>query len=173
MNRLELKLKPLSKEGIPEAISKAELYRYLNEPGEAESICRDILAIDPENQMALRLLGLALTDQFTGQTSDRYAEAEAIFEQLKDPYERLYYTGLLYERRAKAQLKAGRPPHTILVLFEKALQLFEEAEKIRPEGNDDAILRWNRCVRILQGMGGLEAGPSTENFDTSDSPPAP
>jgi tetratricopeptide (TPR) repeat protein len=173
MNRQELKLKPISKGGIPEAISKAELYRYLNEPGEAESICRDILAIDSENQIALRLLGLALTDQFTGETSDRYAEAESVFEQLKNPYERLYYMGLLYERRAKAQLKVGRPPHMILVLFEKAMQLFEQAEKIRPEGNDDAILRWNRCVRILQSIGGLEAGQTMENFDTSDSPPAP
>jgi tetratricopeptide (TPR) repeat protein len=173
MNRLELKLKPISKEGIAEAISKAELYRYLNEPGEAESICRDILAADPENQIALRLLGLALTDQFTGGTSDRSAEAEAIFERLKDPYERLYYMGLLYERRAKAQLKAGRPPHMILVLFEKAMRLFEQAEEIRPRGNDDAILRWNRCVRILQSIGGLEAGPTMENLDTSDSPPAP
>jgi hypothetical protein len=47
---VDLHLKPISKDGIPEAISKAELYRNLNEPGEAESICRDILAADPENQ---------------------------------------------------------------------------------------------------------------------------
>ena len=63
---MDLQLKPISEEGIPEAISKAELYRYLNEPGEAESICRDILVVDAENQMALRQLGLALTDQFSG-----------------------------------------------------------------------------------------------------------
>ena len=41
---MEYKLKPISHAGINEAISKVELYRYLNEPGEAESICRDILA---------------------------------------------------------------------------------------------------------------------------------
>ena len=35
---MDLHLKPISKDGIPEAISKAELYRNLNEPGEAESL---------------------------------------------------------------------------------------------------------------------------------------
>ena len=69
-------LKRISAAGITEAIAKVELYRSLNEPEEAESICRDILAIEPQHQLALRLLGLALTDQFTGGTSDRYREAE-------------------------------------------------------------------------------------------------
>ena len=63
---MEYKLKPISHAGINEAISKVELYRYLKEPGEAESICRDILSLDPEHQTALRLLGLSITDQFTG-----------------------------------------------------------------------------------------------------------
>ncbi len=54
---MEYKLKPISSAGIDEAISKAELYRYLNEPGEAESICRDILALDPEHQTALASSG--------------------------------------------------------------------------------------------------------------------
>src|SRR6202166_4091849 len=98
---MEYKVKRISTAGIAEAISKAELYRSLNEPEEAESICRDILAIDPQHQLAARLLGLALTDQFTGRGSDRYREAEEIFLGLKDPYERLYYAGILHERRAK------------------------------------------------------------------------
>src|SRR5437899_13060831 len=89
----------MSKRGIPDAISKVELFRSLNEPEEAESICRDILAVDPQNQLGLRLLGLALTDQFTGGSGDRYAEVEKILDSLTDPYERLYYTGLLHERR--------------------------------------------------------------------------
>src|SRR5216117_3757814 len=103
---MELTLKPVFKDGIPEAISKAELYRYLNEPGEAESICRDILAADAENQTALRLLGLSITDQFTGNASDRYGEAESSFQSLTDRYEGLYYAGILHERHAKAQLAA-------------------------------------------------------------------
>jgi tetratricopeptide (TPR) repeat protein len=146
---MEFKLKTISPEGIDAALAKAELYRFLNEPEEAESICQDVLSIHPGHQLALRTLGLALTDQFTGETSDPYSAAVDAFRQLTDAYEQFYYTGLLYERRAKAQLKAGRPPHTITVLLQEAMHCYEEAEKIRPTGNDDAILRWNRCARLL------------------------
>jgi tetratricopeptide (TPR) repeat protein len=168
---MDLKLKTISKSGIAEAIAKAELYRYLNEPEEAESICRDILAADPKHALGLRTLGLAITDQFTGGPGDRYAEAEKIFESLTDAYERLYYTGLLCERRVKAQLRAGRAPHTLLPLLEKALQCFAEAEKVRPPGNDDAILRWNRCVRLLQSETEFQA-EEIVSFEAHDSPPA-
>jgi len=168
---MDFQLKPISRDGIPEAISKAELYRNLNEPGEAESICRDILAIDPENQTALRLLGLSFTDQFTGNSSDRQSEANAAFQNLKDEYERVYYTGILHERQAKAQLAAGRPPYIVAPLFEKALSCFESAEAIRPHGNDDAILRWNRCVRILQSRLGTDWRKLIETIDAGDSPP--
>jgi tetratricopeptide (TPR) repeat protein len=167
---MDLKLKTISKAGIGEAIAKAELYRYLNEPEEAESICRDVLAADANHMLGLRTLGLAITDQFTGGPADRYAEGEAIFERLVDPYERVYYTGLLCERRVKAQLRGGRAAHTLLPLLEKALQCFAEAEKIHPPGNDDAILRWNRCVRLLQSQPDFEAD-EVVSFDAHDSPP--
>lgn len=168
---MEPQLKPISKDCVPGAISKAELYRNLNEPGEAESICRDILATEPDNQAALLLLGLAITDQFTGGTADRYAEAANVFQQLTDEYRRIYYSGLLYERKAKRQLAAGRLPHTVLPIFEEAMRCFEAAEKIRPAGNDDAILRWNRCVRLLQGRLGSEWHKDMEEFDASEGPP--
>lgn len=147
---MEPKLKSISKAGIAEAIAKVELYRYLNEPEEAESICRDILAIEPEHQLARRMLGLSMTDQFIGATSDRYGETQSIFQSLHDAYERLYYTGLLNERRAKAQLTVGYSAHVLLPLIEEAMRCFAEAEKLRPVGNDDSILRWNSCVRLLQ-----------------------
>jgi tetratricopeptide (TPR) repeat protein len=147
---MELKLKSISPEGVDAALSKAELYRLLNEPEEAESICLDVLMVQPGHQLALRLLGLAITDQFTGNPADCYSEAENAFQQLTDRYERIYYLGILYERRAKAQLRIGRPPHTLLVLLDEAMRCYREAEKIRPTGNDDAILRWNRCVRLIQ-----------------------
>ncbi|PYX91083.1 MAG: hypothetical protein DMG71_21030 [Acidobacteria bacterium] len=153
---MEYTLKVISKSGIEEALSKATLYRYLNEPEETESICHDILAAEPEHQVALRMLGLAITDQFTGQSSDRYAEAGTAFQRLVDEYERLYYTGLMCERRAKAQMRAGRPPQMLVGLFEEAMGYFEEAEKIRPVGNDDAMLRWNRCVRLLEKLPAAE-----------------
>ncbi|MCA1850279.1 MAG: hypothetical protein LC672_04325 [Acidobacteria bacterium] len=168
---MELKLKPISRSGVARAISKAEHYRHLNEPGEAESICRDILTVEPGNQAALRLLGLAITDQFTGNPSDRYAEAESIFRDLTDRYEQLYYIGILHERRAKAQLRAGRAPHMLRVLFEEAMRYFEEAEKIRPTGNDDAILRWNRCARLLQSRIDSDWQKEIEALDAGDSPP--
>src|SRR5215472_2173163 len=127
---VEYQLKHISPDAIAEAVAKAELYRSLNEPEEAESICRDILAVEPHHQLALRLLGLALTDQFTSGGMDRYREAERIFGELRDPYERLYYTGILYERRAKAQLNARNPRASILALFQEALRFFAEAERI-------------------------------------------
>jgi hypothetical protein len=170
---MEYQLKCISHVGIPEAIEKAELYRALSEPEEAESICRDILAVEPQHQLALRLLGLALTDQFTGVGSDRYRETEEIFQELTDPYERLYYTAILHERRGKAQLKAQHPPVSLLPLFEHALHLYAEAEKIRPAGNDDAILRWNRCVRLLQHPYDWEGlGQKSVPFEAYDAAPS-
>ena len=168
---MELQLKPISKAGIPAAISKVEVYRYLNEPGEAESICRDILVVEPDNQAALRLLGLAITDQFTGEPSDRSAEAERVFRGLTNEYERVYYLGILQERKGKSQLRAGRPPHTVLPIFQEAMRLFAAAEKIRPADNDDAILRWNRCVRLLQSRISSEWSKEMEDFDASEGPP--
>jgi tetratricopeptide (TPR) repeat protein len=170
---MEYKLKRISPAGIAEAIMKAELYRSLNEPEEAESICRDILTIEPQHQLALRMLGLTLTDQFIGESSDRYREAEEIFRHLADPYERLYYAGLLCERRAKAQLRAGLPPQMLFALFDQAMKSFAEAERIRPTGNDDAILRWNRCLRLLQNPAYIWEGLDQEAvlFDAQDAPP--
>lgn len=169
---MKLQLKSISNTGIPEAIAKVELYRYLNEPEEAESICRDILAINADHQLARRLLGLAITDQFMGGPGDRYEEVQVLFRGLRDPYERFYYTGLLLERRAKAQLRAGCAPHILLPLVEEALNCFAEAEKIRPAGNDDSILRWNRCVRLLESNPKFHVQhPGPSGFESADTPP--
>ena len=70
-------LKPLNPDAIPKALQKAERYRLLNEPEEAESICLDILAIEPDNQQALVMLLLAQTDQFH-QDQPRRGEAGAV-----------------------------------------------------------------------------------------------
>lgn len=168
---MDEQLKRISRAGIGEAIAKAELYRYLNEPEEAESICRDILSVDPNHQLARRLLGLSITDQFTGKSNDRYSEAEEIFQGLQDGYERSYYTGLLHERRAKAQLHAGCAAHILLPLVEQAMRCFAQAEAVRPPGNDDSILRWNRCVRLLQSHPEFHAERDALPQDADDSPP--
>jgi len=166
---MERQFKAISRNGIVEALAKVQHYRYLNQSEEAESIYRDVLAVDPENQLALRLLGLTITDQFKGATSDGFREAQTCFEKLSSPYERSYYQGILYERRAKAQLRAGHLAHSLLASFENAMRCFEEAEKIRPQGNDDALIRWNRCLRLVQSIPDLTR--ESESFEASDAPP--
>ena len=77
-------LKPLHKDAIPAALAKAERYRLLNEPGEAESICLDVLQVDPGSQDALVMLILALTDQFPQELpSSRSAPARGLPEALR------------------------------------------------------------------------------------------
>ena len=166
---MERQLKSISKSGITEALAKVQHYRYLNQAEEAESICRDVLAVDPENQMALRLLGLTITDQFKGTLSDGFREAQSCFEKLSSLYERSYYMGILHERRAKAQMRAGHLAHSLVASFENALRCFEEADKVRPAGKDDARLRWTRCLRLMQSLPGTSA--EAESFDAADAPP--
>lgn len=166
---MDRQFKTISSNGITGALAKVQHYRYLNQAEEAESICRDILTIDPENQMALRQLGLAITDQFTGAGSDRLGEAQQCFEKLTSSYEVSYYLGILHERRAKAQLRAGHLAHSLLASFEKGMQYFEEAEKIRPQGNDDALLRYNRCLRLIQSIPELKR--ESMDLEIEDTPP--
>ena len=144
-------LKSLSKEGIAAALEKAERYRLLNEPREAESICLDILEIDPEHQRALVVLLLAMTDQFGRHVPDDVKRAQELLPRLRDEYDRTYYAGIILERQAKAILKRGTPGSETLAYhrFLKAMDHFEKAEAIRPPGNDDALLRWNTCARTI------------------------
>ena len=153
-------LKPLSKDAIDSALAKAERYRLLNEPDEAESICLDVLEIDPDNQAAQVMLLLALSDQ-CGEASGAALRAQQLAGALQNEYERCYYSGLVAERRARAHLKrGGAATYGVYDWLMDALDFFERAEKVRPAGNDDAILRWNTCVRILQKHPELK--PSSE-----------
>ena len=144
-------LKPLSREAIPAALEKAERYRLLNEPGEAESICLDVLRADPQNQSALITLLLAVTDRFGKGYGVSDTQTKELLSRVKGDYERAYYTGILAERRAKAKLAQGTPGsrHYAFDGFREAMSWFEKAETIRPPGNDDALLRWNTCARII------------------------
>ena len=150
---MEIELKRLSPEAVDRALSKAERYRLLNEPGEAESICLDVLALEPENQSALTMLVLALTDQFAEERRESVTRARQAADRIRNDYERSYYTGLILERRAKAHLHhatAGGGPIAYNWLRE-AQEWYERAEAIRPAGNDDSILRWNACARLIMG----------------------
>jgi hypothetical protein len=146
--------KPISADAIPGALAKAERYRLLNEPGEAESICLDVLQIEPANQEALVTLILALTDQFRDETTaSRHAAARAgeLVPRLADDYDRLYYAGIIRERRARAVMQRDRyaAGSTATEWLREAMGFFERAEAIRPPHNDDAVLRWNACARLL------------------------
>jgi tetratricopeptide (TPR) repeat protein len=142
-------LKKLARESLPLAIEKAEQYRALGEPEEAESICRDVLETDPDDQAALRILGLAITDTFQKNRAHDLDEAVKVFGKLTSEYERVYYTGIAWERAGKAHLGLGEH-HNALACFEHALEKYEQAEKLAPPHVPDPVLRWNWCVRILR-----------------------
>ena len=142
-----VELKRLRKESLAAAVDKAAHYRDLNQPEEAESICRDVLDVDGGHQTAWRLLGLALTDRLAGGPVGILEEAIEAFEHLDDDYERVYHTGVAWERAAKAHLEHAEA-HTAVTEFEIALEHFEKAGVLKPD-SPDPILRWNRCVRLL------------------------
>jgi len=142
--------KPISPESVAGALAKAERYRLLNEPEEAESICRDILDTEPDNQQALVSLILSLTDQIPDDTH-AFANATNRIAKLPSPYDRAYYSGIAWERRAKARHRSGGQGARQYVYewIVTAMRFFEEAERLRVQGNDDTVLRWNACVRYL------------------------
>jgi len=154
-------LKALSKNAVPTALAKAERYRLLNEPAEAESICLDVLALDADNQQALVMLLLALTDQFADDIAGSSRRAEEILPRLAGEYDRMYYAGIITERRAKALASRNTPGSDAQAYegFLAAMRWYEKAEASRPAGNDDALLRWNRCARFLQRHAQRAPGP--------------
>jgi hypothetical protein len=141
--------KPISAESIPEALAKVERYRLLNEPSLAESICLDILAIVPAHQQALISLLLARTDQFGGEVTA--ATAWEVQSQIEGDYERAYYGGIIWERLGHAHLHQGGPGSAAAAYhaLREAMEYFERAEAFRPPGNDDTLLRWNTCARVI------------------------
>jgi hypothetical protein len=146
-----LRLKRLSKEGVAGALVRADRYRLLSEPGEAESICLDVLEVEPDNQKALVTLLLALTEQFRQDEASHAGPAREVLPKLHDGYLRRYYAGIICERWAKAHLELHGPGAGLGVydLLQEAMAWYEKAEAIRPQGQDDALLRWNACARTL------------------------
>ena len=163
---MALPLKTLSQDAIPRALEKADRYRLLNEPLQAESICMDILKADPENQQALVTLLLALTDQFGPGYNMGEMEPRDVIERLKDPYEKAYYAGIVAERRATAILDEQSSSAKFLAhdFLTNAMHLYEQAAEIHPPGNDDALLRWNTCARLLNSHGVQARGEDSGDF---------
>lgn len=147
-------LKRISKEAIPRAVQKAERYRLLNQSWATESICLDILEVDPANQPVLVMLLLAITDQFGAESRELARRARAVLGRITDPYQRAYYAGIIDERLGHAQLAQGVMHAEAMAhdALRAAMESFEEAERLRQPGNDDAILRWNTCARALDRL---------------------
>ncbi|MCH9683418.1 MAG: hypothetical protein K0V04_18420 [Deltaproteobacteria bacterium] len=145
-------LRKIHVESIPRSLEKAEHYRLLNVPEQAESICLDILAVDPDNQRAIMELVLSLTDQFVEHTtSSRVRDAKQWVTKVTDDYQRTYATGLIHEREGRAYLARGGMSSTFAYeSLRDAMDWYEKADAMHPEGNEDAILRWNSCVRTIK-----------------------
>lgn len=152
-------LKPISKEYIPRAIQKAERYRLLNQSWAAESICLDILEVDPENQQVLGMLVLALTDLHSGVSASGMKRAKEYLSRITDEYQRTYYSGMVAERRGHSLLAQGGMGSGAIAYdsLREAMGWYEKAIGMRPAGNDDAILRWNTCARVMSGNAHLES----------------
>ena len=148
---MKLPLKPISAAGVPKALSKAERYRVINDPVSAESICQDVLLVEPANQQAWVTLLLAITDQFADAPVAGANRAREVLPHLDDEYKRSYYAGIICERCAKALLKSRVPTPTEMAYhwLREAMECYEQAEGLRPAGNDESILRWNTCARLL------------------------
>ncbi len=155
-------LKPLSPAAVPAALAKAERYRLLNEPGQSQSICEDVLRADPGNHQALVTLILAVSDDFAHHHGQA-ARARELVAQLPTEYERWYYGGLVAERRARALLEqAGPGAHDGAKWLHEAMQAYERAEALRPPDNDEALLRWNACARLFNAQPSLLASVEEE-----------
>lgn len=156
---MEFHLKSLSADAIPEALAKAERYRLLEEPSQAESICQDILRIEPSNQKALVMLLLSLTDQFGTEATP--VRAREVLAKIQGDYEQAYYAGIICERSARSRMQQPLPSGRAGAYqeFAEAMRWYERAEAFRPPGNDDAILRWNTCARTLMRHPDLRPEP--------------
>lgn len=160
-------LKELTPEGVPAALAKAYRYRLLNEPEQAESICHDVLRIEPENQDALTALILSLTDRLLGERTVPPQAARDLLPRLKTEYDREYYAGIIDEREGIAWMRSGkhRAGTAAYQCFREAMAHFEKAEAVRPPANDDALLRWNSCARMIDAN--PDVAPADETVEVA------
>jgi len=144
-------LKKITREGVAAALLKAHRYRVLNDSAAAESICLDVLMVEPENVEAIVMHVLAITDQFDAGRAEDLKRAEAAVSELADSYKNAYYRGIICERWAKSVLKRGVPRGEEMAFdwIDRAFKQYAIADSLKALGNDEAILRWNACVRLL------------------------
>jgi len=158
---MQFELKPISVQSIPEALAKVERYRLLNEPSLAESICLDVLAVVPDHQQALISLLLARTDQFHLIVDTK--AAQEVLPRIEGDYEQAYYAGIIWERLGSARIRQGGPGAgaSAYHALRGAMDHYENATEFATPGNDDAILRWNTCARIIMQNPNIHPSPET------------
>jgi len=157
-------LKTIKLEAVASALEMAKRYRMLGEPDEAESICLDILAVAPNHQDALITLLLAQTDKFAESgLNPSFDEARGTVDKLDTAYCKSYYSGIIFERRAKFHLRQAEPGSGILAYewFARAMDAFTQAMEGCDPDNQDAILRWNSCARIINNRSDVRPDEST------------
>lgn len=167
---MDFELKSMSTAAITKSLGKAHRYRLLNEPMHAESICLDVLAVDPNNEQALNILLLAVTDQFDKRLSERFRQAQALKDRIKDRYKKVYYGGLICERRALALYRRGGPGAAYVThdWLRRAMHLYEAADLMSPPENDDPILRWNTCARFIMDHPDIRPEPADTSVQFLD-----
>ena len=141
----------IDKDSIEDVLERAKQYRSLLQPDMAISICMDIFAVDKNNQEALVIYILALTDQLS------QSESKVHQKKITDSIKRLdskflqhYYSGIFFERQARSLLKHSMSRSFAYAEFIEAIAEFEIAEKKAPEHCADPILRYNSCIRTIK-----------------------
>jgi hypothetical protein len=163
---MNFELRSISVQSIPEALAKIERYRLLNEPVLAESICLDVLAIVPDHQQALISLLLSRTDQFHSNVNAK--AAQEVLPRIQGDYEQAYYAGIVWERLGSARIRQGGSGAgaSAYHALREAMDHYERAMSFSPPGNDDAILRWNTCARMIMQNPGIRPSPEVDSSRT-------
>ncbi|HIC40565.1 MAG TPA: hypothetical protein EYO74_04090 [Piscirickettsiaceae bacterium] len=141
----------IHKDAISTVLDKARQYRSLREPDLAISICIDVFAVDADNQDALVIYILALTDQYSHQHGKLQPKkvTEAI-ARLTSEFHKIYYTGIFLERKARSLLKNPMSESFAYEGLMEAIAKYEMAEKMAPKHCADPILRYNSCLRTIE-----------------------
>ena len=156
---------PLSKEMIARAFERAQHYRLLNEPAQAESICRDIVAVDPGNEQAWIHLLLSITDQFPEEMSAALTDANDALRHIQSEYHQAYYQGIIHERWGRANMTLGRGNQAARSWIQKAMTCYSTAIELAPSDEPDPTLRWNTCARLLEKLPAAAVSNPTSSRD--------
>ena len=92
-------------------------------------------------QAGIRLLGAEARLFFLGQRSTSFSDG--LSPNLVRPF-------FDFNNRMESAVIVAAPAEQLAPLITEALRLYAEAEQHRPPGNDDALLRWNTCARIIE-----------------------